>query len=141
MNDRVHLPDVGQELVAQPLAFAGALHQSGDVDELDCGRHGPLRVHDLGQRIQPGIGDLDDAGVRLDGGKRIVRHQRLGGREGVEERGLADVGQSDNSESKHDPATVTTKAQEGHEGLTCSIFVEDYSPSLRASLVDRSLTD
>ena len=33
MGDRVHLADIGQELVAQPLALAGAFDEAGDVDE------------------------------------------------------------------------------------------------------------
>ena len=33
MGDGVDLADVGEELVAEPLAFRGAAHQAGDVDE------------------------------------------------------------------------------------------------------------
>ena len=35
--DGVHLADVAQELVAQPLAGGGTLHQPCDVNELDGG--------------------------------------------------------------------------------------------------------
>src|SRR6185503_8391025 len=35
LDDRVHLADVGEELVSQPLTLARALHQPGDVHELD----------------------------------------------------------------------------------------------------------
>ena len=86
VHDGVHLTDVGQELVAQPLTFAGTFDQTRDIDELDSRRHGPLRVHDLRQGIEARVGHLDDAGVRLDGGKGIVGHQRAGGGEGIEER-------------------------------------------------------
>jgi hypothetical protein len=41
LADGVRLPDVGQELVAQPLALAGARHQASDVHKLDGG--GQLR--------------------------------------------------------------------------------------------------
>jgi len=34
VGDRVALPDVGKELVAEPSALAGAGDQAGDVDEL-----------------------------------------------------------------------------------------------------------
>ena len=37
MDDRIHLADVGEELVAEPFALACAAHQAGDVDELDLG--------------------------------------------------------------------------------------------------------
>ena len=35
LDDRVDFADVGEELVAEPFALARALHQAGDVDELD----------------------------------------------------------------------------------------------------------
>ena len=38
VGHRVHLADVGQELVAEPLALGGAAHQAGDVDEGEAGR-------------------------------------------------------------------------------------------------------
>ena len=33
VDDRIHLADVGEELVAQALALAGAAHQAGDIHE------------------------------------------------------------------------------------------------------------
>ena len=82
VDDRVHLADVGEELVAEAFALARALDQSRDVEELHGGGDGALRLDDAAQGIEPRIGDLDDAGVRLDGGERIVRDQRAGGRSG-----------------------------------------------------------
>ena len=41
VHDRVDLADIGEELVAQPLALRGAAHQPGDVDEADPRRHDP----------------------------------------------------------------------------------------------------
>jgi len=38
MHDRIGFADVGEKLVAEPFAFGGARHQSGDVDKLDGGR-------------------------------------------------------------------------------------------------------
>ena len=35
VDDRVGLADVAEELVAEALALGGALHEAGDVDELD----------------------------------------------------------------------------------------------------------
>ena len=109
VDDRIHLTDVGQELVSQTLAFTGTLDQPGDVHELDHRRHGSLGIHDLGQGIEPRIGHLHDPGVGLDGGKGIVRHQRLGRCEGVKECGFAHVGQSHNSESKHKESGVRSQ--------------------------------
>jgi hypothetical protein len=51
---------------------------------------------DLGQGVQARLGHGDVAGVRLDRAERIVcglRRRRLG--QGVEQGGLADVGQAD----------------------------------------------
>ena len=47
MRDRVAFVDVGEKLVAEPLALGGAAHQAGDVDE------GQPRRDDLF-----GVGDL-----------------------------------------------------------------------------------
>ena len=70
-------------------------------DELDDGRHGSLGAHDARERVEPRIGYLDDPCIRLDGGEWVVRDQRLGGGEGVEEGGLADVRKADDTESQH----------------------------------------
>jgi hypothetical protein len=43
------------------------------------------------------IGHVDDADVRLDRAERVVRALGPGGRDGVENGGLADVGQSDDA--------------------------------------------
>ena len=86
----------------EALALAGALDQPGDVHELHDRGHGPLRLTMPREDVQPRVGHLHDAGVGLDGGERVVRHQRLGGGERVEEGGLADVGQADDTESQHD---------------------------------------
>jgi hypothetical protein len=100
LADGVGLADVGEELVAQSLAFGGALHDAGDVDEADGGRHLPCGVEDLGQPAQPRIGHADDTDVRLDGGERVVRGQHVVLRQGVEHRGLADVGQADDADGE-----------------------------------------
>ncbi len=39
LHDRVHFADMAEELVAEAFARAGAFHQPGDVDELDCRRN------------------------------------------------------------------------------------------------------
>ena len=104
LADRVGLADVAEELVAHPLPLRGPLDQPGDVGEAHRGRHHPRRVVELRQRGEPRIGDADDADVRLDGGERVVRGQRprLGQR--VEQGGLADVGQTDDSDRQaHEP--------------------------------------
>ena len=51
---------------------------------------------------QPRVGHGDDADVGVDGAERIVRRLRLArAGDGVEQGGLADVGQTDDSGSEH----------------------------------------
>ena len=95
MRHRVHFADIGQELVAQPFALGRAAHQPGNVDEGDAGGNDLGRTGDLGQRVQPRIGHRHIADIGLDGAEGIIgrlRRRRLG--EGVEQGGLADIGQA-----------------------------------------------
>ena len=55
------------------------------------------------EHAQPRVRHGDDADVRVDGAKGIVRRLGLAGAgDGVEQSGLADVGQTDDSGSQHD---------------------------------------
>ena len=51
LHDGVHLADVGEELVAEPFALARALHQAGDVHELDGGRDDDVGLGDLREQL------------------------------------------------------------------------------------------
>ncbi|MCY1234354.1 hypothetical protein D9M72_469350 [compost metagenome] len=98
MHDGIHFADIGEELVAEAFALRCAAHQAGDVDERDARRDDFLRLGDVGQLAHARIGNRDFAGVRLDRAERIVgslSRRRLG--ECVEEGGLADVRQPDNT--------------------------------------------
>ena len=97
VDDGVGLPDVGQELVAQALALAGALHQSGDVHEFDDRRGLLIRLIHLRQLVQPVVGHGHHAHVGVDGAEGIVGALRAGVGDGVEQGGLADVRQSDDT--------------------------------------------
>ena len=61
-----------------------------------CGSHDP-REH-----VEPRVGHVHAADVRILGGERIVGGEHAGRRQRVEQRGLADVRQSDDSEFQHD---------------------------------------
>ena len=67
VQDGVGLADIGQELVAEALALAGALDQAGDVDDVDRGRDGPLRLAELRQGLQALIGYIGGAEVGFYG--------------------------------------------------------------------------
>ena len=101
VTDGVDVTDIGQEAVAQALSLAGAPDQTGNIDEGDRRRDGPLRSEDRGQVLDPGVGNGNHTGIGLDGGKGVVRRQHPGVGECVEQGGLADVGKS------HDPDRET----------------------------------
>ena len=98
MGDGVDLADVGEELVAEPLALRGAAHQAGDVDEGEPRRHDLHGLGELRQRVEPRIGHRHLADIGLDGAERIVRRLRRRRRgQRVEERRLADIRQADDA--------------------------------------------
>ena len=98
LHDGVHLADVGKKLVAQPLAAACPAYQPGDVDELDGRRDDFLRVAELAEDRKPGVRHGDNTLVWVNRAKRVIGCLRLAGAgDGVEEGGLAHVGQSDDS--------------------------------------------
>ena len=101
VHDGVDLADVGEELVAQPLALRGAAHQAGDIDEFELRGDDLGRLGDRGKGIEALVGHGDPADIGLDGAERIVRRLgRGGGREGVEEGRLADIGQANDTAGK-----------------------------------------
>ena len=97
VNDGVRATDVLQKLVAQARALAGALDKARDVHEFDD-RGGLLfGVVHLGELVQPLVGHGHHADVRLDGAERIVGALRACVGDGVEQGGLADVRQPDDT--------------------------------------------
>ncbi len=97
VGDGVGFADVGEELVAQAFAFRSTGHQACNVDEFHGGGQNAVGLDDFSQRIEARIGHGHDTAVRLDGAEREVlcRDARLG--QGVEQGGLADVGQADDA--------------------------------------------
>ena len=102
VHDRVHLANIGQKLVAQPLPLAGPLDQAGDIHELHLGGDDLLAGAEGRQLVEPGIRHRNDARVGLDRAEGIVGGFGLGiGHQGVEQGRLTDVGQSDDSGFEH----------------------------------------
>mmetsp|Transcript_24982 Transcript_24982/g.57743 ORF Transcript_24982/g.57743 Transcript_24982/m.57743 type:complete len:419 (-) Transcript_24982:19-1275(-) len=96
VDDGVALSDVSEELVAEALSGGRALHQAGDVDELEGGGNDLHAFVDFFQDLEPRIGNFDDSDVRFDGAKRIIGGLRsLGLRQRVEKRRLSDVRETD----------------------------------------------
>ena len=97
VRDGVGLADVGEKLIAQPLALGSTRHQPGDINELNHSRDGLLRLGQRDQAFHARVGHFNDADIGLNGAKRIIlrRDARLGQR--VKECGFADVGQADDA--------------------------------------------
>jgi hypothetical protein len=94
VNDGVALADVAQELVAESFTFAGALHQSGNVDDVAHGRYDTPRVNQLGELRQSfvGYGHLPHLGV--DCTEREVCRLCLCAAQAVEKSGFSYVGKA-----------------------------------------------
>ena len=97
MDDGVTFPDVGQKLIAQALALAGALDQTGDVHEFHHGGGGLLGLVEVGQPVQTAVGHGHHAHVGVNGAEGVVGALGAGVGDGVEQGALAHVGQAHNA--------------------------------------------
>ena len=97
VNDRVAAADVREELVAEPLALRRALDKACNVDELDDGGRELLGVVLVAQPFEPLVRHGHDADVRVDGAERVVVRGDTRVRDGVEQSGLADIRQPDDT--------------------------------------------
>ena len=97
MDDGIHLPDIGQKLIPKALALGGALHQPCDVHEFNDCRGEFLGLMHLPQPLQPLIRDGDHTHVGVDGAEGVVIRRNPGAGNGVEEGGLAHIGQANDS--------------------------------------------
>ena len=98
MDDGIDLTDVAQKLVAQPLPLRRAAHKACNIDKAQLGFDNLLRPADFSNGLQPRIGHRDIADIRLNRAERIIgrlRRRRL--RQRIEQGGLADIGQPDDT--------------------------------------------
>ena len=100
MEDRIGLADIGQELVAEAFAFAGAPYEAGYINDIDCCRDCPFRLAHFGQHLKPLVRDVGGSEIRLDCTEREVGALGLAGAYAIEECRFADVRQSDDSTFK-----------------------------------------
>ena len=92
LNQRIHLPDVAQELIPQPLARTRALHQPRNIHELNRGWHQLFTPAEFAQNSQPSIRHHDHPHIRVDRAKRVIRRLRLtGARHRVKKGRFTDV--------------------------------------------------
>ena len=98
VDERVHLADVAEELVAEALAVGGAFHQAGDVHELKGRRDERADLGDLAELRQARVRHTDDAEVGFDGAERVIlRRGLVRAGDGVEERGFPYVRKTDDA--------------------------------------------
>jgi len=95
--DGVGGADVAEELIAETFTLAGAFDETGDVDELHGGGDERFGLDECGDFCEALIGHGDDAGVGVDGAEGVICRLSLGRGEGVEDGGLSDVGQANDS--------------------------------------------
>ena len=97
LTDSVSVANVCQELVSQTLAFVCALDQTSDIHKLNGCRHDSTRIDNLGQLLKPCVGHVNNAHVRVDGGKWVICGQAtLAGQRG-EQRGFTNVWQANDT--------------------------------------------
>jgi len=97
VHDRIHRTDMPQELISQPLACAGPLHQPSDIDKLDGGVLAFLGFHDDGKLVNTRVRHLHNPHIRVDGTERVVGRFGSGTGDGVKDGGFAHIGQTDNT--------------------------------------------
>ena len=97
VDNGVRAADVLKELVAETRTLARALDEARDVDKFDDGGGLLLGVVHLGELIEALVGNGHHADVRLDGAEGVVGALRARVGDRVEESGLADIRQSDDS--------------------------------------------
>ena len=126
----IELPGSGVEVGAQGVDFlgeliivAGRVREVLYVHEGHRGGHDLFGVDQLGQYRQALVRQRYDASVRFDGGERVVFSQHVVAGQCVEHGGLADVGQSDDSDSKrHD-----SKSREKLDTLNLHVVNRPYA--------------
>ena len=98
LKNRIDLPDVTEEFIAQSLAVAGPFDDAGDVHQFQHRGDYFLRHDVFGDPVQSIVGHADHAFVRFDGAKRIVfAGGGFGQRQCVKQSAFANVRESNNS--------------------------------------------
>jgi hypothetical protein len=111
LHNGIHLANMTEKLVSQSLALARPFDQTRNIDKFDSRRDDFLGFRQLGQHVEPFIRHGHDTLIRLDGAKWIISRLRLAGAgHGIEEGGLSDIGQTDDSGLEHKTSTLRRPA-------------------------------
>ena len=90
----IHIADMTEELVAEPLPLARAFDKSGDVDKLHC-RGDDLRgMFQLDQIIHALVGNRYDSRIRINRAERKIGGYRPAFAQRIEKGRLPDIRQS-----------------------------------------------
>ena len=93
--DGVARLDVTEKGVAEALALAGALHETGDVDDVEEGGHLARRLERIDEEVETRVGHGHATLVRIDRAEGKVLGSRLQLGQYVEEGRLANIGYAD----------------------------------------------
>ena len=141
LADRIALADVGQELVAKARALGGAFDNPGDINERDRRMDDLFRVKHLRELRESRIGQGDDPLVRLDRRERVIRRQHVVPRQRIEQRRLADVGQSDDSQIQaHRVQSLGDSGGHASSELTASLSNSRYGLHVSAQRARSAVT-
>ena len=92
MADGVAFANMGEELVTETFAFAGAFDEAGDVDEFDRGGDDFFGANGFSEFFEAMIWYFDDADIGVDCTKWIVGGvSAFGARKSVEKSGFANI--------------------------------------------------
>ena len=97
MDDGGALPDVGQKLVSQPLALGRPLHQARNVHKLHHRGGGLLRLIEVAEPVQAAVRHGYGAHIGVNGAEGIIGALRACVGDGVEQGGLAHIGQANDA--------------------------------------------
>ena len=93
----IHLADVFEEFIAKPFALRRSLHKSRNIDKPDARRCRLLGVIEIGQHLEARIRHRHHTHIRLNRAERIIRCLCARLRDRIEQRTLAHVRQTDDS--------------------------------------------
>mmetsp|Transcript_106 Transcript_106/g.273 ORF Transcript_106/g.273 Transcript_106/m.273 type:complete len:437 (+) Transcript_106:1044-2354(+) len=116
MEDAIHRLNVAQERVPQPLTVCGALDQPGDIRHLQERRHRRLGLVHVHEPIEAVVRDVDPGRVGVDRAERKVLRRDRAARDGIEERRLAHIRESND-------ANLQVGLESTQYGLGCGLFL------------------
>ncbi len=98
LSDGIGFADVGQEFIAETLAFGGTFYETGDIDELDDRWDEFLGFVDSAEERETFIRNFNHTDIGVDGTERIVGAINLLLSDSREESGFTNVWEADDAD-------------------------------------------